>query len=152
MIYLWLAFRRPLSILTSKRAWHGAGGWGEFFQVVTLQPFLHLTDIWRDGPIPETLATWIFVLFAGLLIFYRKLLPVPYLLYAAGGLLMPYFLASANRGFGSFTRYLMLIFPVFIILGDIFKKRFWLGLAVTGIFAALLFVHVAFYAQAYWAG
>lgn len=152
MIYLWLAFRRPLSILTSKRAWHGAGGWGEFFQVVTLQPFLHLADIWRDGPIPETLATWFFVLFAGLLIFYRKLLPAPYLLYAAGGLLMPYFLASANRGFGSFTRYLMLIFPVFIILGDIFKKRLWLGLAVTGIFAALLFVHVAFYAQAYWAG
>ncbi|MEK6280507.1 MAG: hypothetical protein AABN95_09165 [Acidobacteriota bacterium] len=152
MIYLWAAFNSPLSIMTSKRAWHGSGSSGELFRVLTLQPFQHLLDIWRDGPIPETLAPWFFVLFIFLLIVFRKLLPVSYTLYAAGGLLMPYFLASANRGFGSFTRYLMLIFPFFIILGEILRKRTWLALTVIGVFAALLFMHAAFYAQAYWAG
>ncbi len=152
MIYLWANFNRPLSVITSKRAWHGEGSWGEILRLITLQPFLHLADIWRDGPIPETLAPWLFLMFIALAVCFRKRLQVSYTLYVAGGLLMPYFLAAGNRGFGSFSRFLMLLFPVFIVLGDIFKRRMWLGLAVIGLFAALLFMHTVFYAQAYWAG
>jgi Gpi18-like mannosyltransferase len=152
MIYLWAFFNRPLAIVTSKRAWHGSSGGHELFRVLTLQPFQHLLDLWRVGMLPETLAPWIFVLFVILLAWFRKVLPVRYLLYAAGAWLMPYLLASGNIGFGSFTRYLLLAFPIFIILGTIFKRRFWLGLATLGLFAALLFLHTALYAQAYWAG
>jgi len=152
VIYLWIAFKRPLAILTTKRAWHGSGGWNELFRIITLQPFQHLADVWRAGPFPSTLAPWFFLLFIFLLVFFRKLLPTSYILYAMGALLMPYILTGGNVGFVSFTRYLLLVFPVFIILGEIFKRRVWLGFAVIGLFAALLFMHTAFYAQAYWAG
>lgn len=152
VIYLWAAFNRPLAIVTSKRAWHGSGSPNELAEVLTLQTFRHLADIWRDGPIPETVAPWIFVLFIALLIAFGRRLSGSYALYAAGGLLMPYVLASGNRGFGSFTRYLMLLFPFFIILAEIFRRRMWLSLTVIGVFTALLFMHAAFYAQAYWAG
>ena len=152
MIYLWVAFNRPFAIVTSKKAWHGSGSEGELFKVVTFQTFGHLADIWRDGPIPETLAPWIFLGFIVLLIAFRKVLPTSYTLFAAGSLAMPYYLASGNRGFGSFTRYVMLSFPFFIILGEIFRRHLWLGLTMIGLFTALLFMHAAFYAQAYWAG
>jgi hypothetical protein len=151
-IYLWAAFGRPQAILTSKRAWHGAGGWEEWLRVITLQPFRHLADVWGVGFLPETLAPWFFLLFVLLLLFFRKLLPAPYTLYAAGALLLPYLMAGGNAGFVSFTRYLLLVFPVFIILGEVFRRRAWLALAALGLSAGLLFLHTALYAQAYWAG
>jgi Gpi18-like mannosyltransferase len=152
MLYLWAAFNRPLTVMTSHRAWHGSGSWNELVRVLTLQPFQHLADIWSAGPFPSTLAPWFFLLFVFLLVFFRKLLPPSYLLYTLGVLLMPYLIGSGNVGFNSFTRYLLLAFPVFIIMGEIFKRRVWIGFAVVGLFAALLFMHTAFYAQAYWAG
>jgi Gpi18-like mannosyltransferase len=152
MLYLWAAFRRPLTVMTSHRAWHGSGSWDELFSVLTLQPFQHLADVWREGPTPNALAPWFFLLFAVLLIFYRKRVPASYGLYTLGVLLMPYIIGSGNRGFGSFARYLLLAFPVFLIMGQLFKERLWLGLSVIGLFAALLFMHTAFYVQAYWAG
>ena len=152
MIYLWAAFDRPLTVMTSHRAWHGSGSWNELLRVLTLQPFQHLADIWTAGPFPSTLAPWFFLLFVFLLVFFRKLLPPSYMLYTLGVLLMPYLIGSGNVGFHSFTRYLLLALPVFIIMGEIFKRRVWVGFAVMGLFAALLFMHTALYAQGYWAG
>ena len=152
MIYLWAEFNRPLAVITNHRAWNGTGSWEELLRVITLQPFLHLADVWRAGPVPETLSPWFYLLFIILLIFFRKLLPASYSLYTLGLLLMPYLISSGNEGFRSFSRYLLLAFPVFITMGEKFSRRAWLGLAVIGLFAALLFMHAALYAQAYWAG
>jgi Gpi18-like mannosyltransferase len=152
MIYLWAVFNRPLAILTSHRAWHGSGSMREFLQILTLQPFKHLADILKFGPFPIPLAPWFFLLFVLLLAFFHKRLPTSYALYAMGVLLVPYIIASGNVGFGSFTRYQLLGFPIFIIIGEQFKRWRWLRLSGIGLFAALLFMYTAFFCQFYFVG
>ena len=152
MIYLWAVFNRPLAALTSHRAWHGSGSRSEFFQILTLQPFRRLADILEFGPFPIPLAPWFFLLFVLLLAFFHKRLPTSYALYAMGVLVMPYIVAGGNVGFASFTRYQLLAFPIFIIIGELFKRWRWLRLSVIGLFAAMLFMYTAFYAQYFWVG
>jgi Gpi18-like mannosyltransferase len=152
MIYLWVVFNRPLAAVTSHRAWHGSGSWSEFFQILTLQPFRHLADILKLGPFPIPLTPWFFLLFVLLLAFFHKRVPTSYALYAMGVLLTPYIIASGNVGFGSFTRYQLLAFPIFIIIGERFKTWSWLRLSMIGLFAAMLFMYTAFYAQYFWIG
>jgi Gpi18-like mannosyltransferase len=152
MIYLWVVFNRPFAAVTSHRAWHGSGSWSEFFQILTLQPFRHLVDILELGPFPIPLAPWFFLLFVLLLAFFHKRLPTSYALYAMGVLLTPYIIASGNVGFGSFPRYQLLAFPIFIIIGERFKTWSWLRLSIIGLFAAMLFMYTAFYAQYFWIG
>jgi Gpi18-like mannosyltransferase len=152
MIYLWVVFNRPLAAVTSHRAWHGSGSVREFVQILTLQPFRRLVDILELGPFPIPLAPWFFLLFVLLLAFFHKRLPTSYALYAMGVLLTPYIIASGNVGFGSFPRYQLLAFPIFIIIGDRFKRWSWLRLSIIGLFAAMLFMYTAFYAQYFWIG
>ena len=152
MIYLWVVFNRPFAAFTIHRAWHGSGSRSEFFQILTLQPFRHLADVLELGPFPIPLAPWFFLLFVLLLAFFHKRLPTSYALYAMGVLLMPYIIASGNIGLGSFTRYQLLAFPIFIIIGQQFKSWRWLRLSVIGLFAAMLFMYTAFYAQYFWVG
>lgn len=153
MIYLWTVFGRPLAFITDMRAWReGTAIGSELFQAVTLQPFRHLADIWKFGPDPNTLSPWIFLLSLSLILCFRKWLPTALLVFALGVLLLPYFTLSGSVGFVSFTRYVMLAFPLFIIAGRIFQERVWLGFSVIGLSAAMLFMYTAFYAQWYWAG
>ena len=153
MTYLWAAFGRPLAFTTDTRAWGvGTAVGPELFRAVTLQPFRHLIDIWTFGPDPNTLSPWIFLLSLSLIIYFRKRLTTPLLVYALGVLLLPYFTLSGSVGFVSFTRYVLLAFPLFIIAGRIFQERVWLGVSVIGLSAAMLFMYTAFYAQWYWAG
>jgi len=152
MIYLWVVFNKPLAALTSHRAWHGSGSRSEFFQILTLQPFRRLADILELGPFPIPLAPWFFLLFVLLLAFFRKRLPASYAVYAMGVLLMPYIVASGNIGMGSFTRYQLLAFPIFINIGELFKRWRWLRLSVIGLSAAMLFMYTAFYAEYFWIG
>jgi Gpi18-like mannosyltransferase len=152
MIYLWVVFDRPLAAFTSHRAWHGSGSRSEFFQILTLQPFRHLADILESGLLPIPLVAWFFLLFVLLLAFFHKRLPTSYALYAMGVLLMPYIMASGNIGLGSFTRYQLLAFPIFIIIGEQLKSWRWLRLSVVGLFGAMLFMYTAFYAQYFWVG
>jgi Gpi18-like mannosyltransferase len=152
MIYLWVVFNRPFAALTSHRAWHGSGSTSEFFQILTLQPFKHLADVLESGPFPIPLVPWFFLLFVLLLAFFHKRLPTSYVLYAIGVLLVPYVVASGNIGLGSFTRYQLLAFPIFIIIGQQFKSWRWLRLSIIGLFAALLFMYTAFFCQCYFVG
>jgi hypothetical protein len=153
MIYLWTAFGRPLAFTTDMRAWgEGTAIRSELFQAVTLQPFRHLADIWKFGPDPNTLSPWIFLLSLSVIIGFRKRLTTSLLVYALGVLLLPYFTRGGSVGFVSFTRYLLLAFPLFIIAGRIFQERIWLGFSVMGLSAAMLFMYTAFYAQWYWTG
>ncbi|HKR61642.1 MAG TPA: mannosyltransferase family protein, partial [Pyrinomonadaceae bacterium] len=153
MIYLWARFDSPLAFVKGTRAWiSGAAIEGGLFGVLTLQPFYHLGEIFKFGPNPNTLSSWFFILFVALLIAFRKRLPFPLWIYSIGALLLPYLTISGDVGFVSFSRYVLMAFPVFIILGELFQRRVWLGLAVIGLFSALLFMYSAFYAQFYWAG
>src|SRR6266446_5343612 len=153
MIYLWAAFGRPLAFTTDMQAWgEGTAIGTELFRAVTLQPFRHLADIWKFGPDPNTLSPWIFLLSLSLIICFRKRLTTSLLIYALGVLLLPYFTLSGSVGFVSFTRYVLLAFPLFIIAGRIFQERVWLGFSIIGLSAAMLFMYTAFYAQWYWAG
>ena len=153
MVYLRAVFGRPLAFTTDTRAWRvGTAIGNELFAALTLQPFRHLADIWKFGPDPNTLSPWIFLLSLSLIICFRKRLTTSLLVYALGVLLLPYSTLSSSVGFVSFTRYVLLAFPLFVIVGRIFQERVWLGLSVIGLSAAMLFMYTAFYAQWYWAG
>jgi Gpi18-like mannosyltransferase len=153
MIYLWAAFDSPLAFMTAQRAWHNGNEIGSnFFSILTLRPFRHLTDILKTGPQTYTLDIWFFLSFLLIILLFRRKLTISYNIFAFGVLLLPYLTRSGSLGFVSVTRYLLLAFPVFIILGDLFEKHRWLGICVTAIFAAMVFMYTALFAQWYWVG
>ncbi|HEV7860908.1 MAG TPA: glycosyltransferase family 39 protein [Pyrinomonadaceae bacterium] len=153
MLFLWTNFKSPLAFWKGQRAWlEGQAVSSNLFQVLTLRPFAYLGALFVEGPNPNTLDPWWFLSFLVLIILFRKRLPVSYTLFALGVLLLPYITLSGGLGFRSFTRYIILAFPVFIILGELMRKWTWAGLAVLGIFAATLFMYTAMFAQWYWAG
>lgn len=153
MLYLWITFNDPLVFMSGTRAWQGGKGtFSALSKVLTLQPFQVLPELWQVGFSPNAMAPWLFLSFILLVILFRKHLPTSYNLYALGVLLLPYLTLSGVVGFGSFARYILLTFPVFVALGILFKKRPWLGLCVLGLFAALLAMYTAMFAQWYWVG
>jgi Gpi18-like mannosyltransferase len=153
MLFLWTRFKSPLAFMKGHRAWlEGQGVSGNLFQVLTLRPFTYLRALFVEGPNPNTLDPWWFLLFLVLIVLFRKRLPVPFMLFALGVLLLPYVTLSGGLGFRSFTRYIILAFPVFIIFGELMRRWTWIGLALLGIFAAMLFMYTAMFAQWYWAG
>lgn len=153
MTYLWASFNSPFAFVRNTRAWKsGAAVEGGLLGVLTLQPLRHLGDILKFGPDPNTLSSWFFLLFMTLLIVFRKWLSLSLWIYSVGAFLLPYFTVSGDVGFVSFTRYSLMAFPVFIVLAELTKRRFWIGLSVLGLFSAMLFMYSAFYAQWYWAG
>jgi Gpi18-like mannosyltransferase len=153
MIYLWIAFNKPLAFITAQRAWLNGNEVGSnVFDLVTLRPFLNLRDIFQVGPQPSALDPWFFLSFMLILIFFGKKLSISYRLFAFGALLLPYFTLTGGLGFRSFTRYLLLAFPVFIVMANIFRRSSWFCLCLTAFFAAMLFMYSALFAQWYWAG
>lgn len=161
MLYLWVTFNSPFALLSGTRAWQQANtasgnlgliGSGALFQALTLQPFWHLQEIFSAGPNPNTLDPWFFLLFLLLIVIFRKRVPVAFTLYALGVLLLPYITVSGSLGFQSFGRYILLAFPVFIVIGQSCQKRVWLGLNLVGLEAALLFMYSVMFAQWYWIG
>lgn len=153
MLYLWIAFNSPLAFAFATRAWRtGDAVEGGVFAALMLRPFYHLGEVFTSGPSPYTLSSWFFVFFVALLIAFRKRLSFPLWIYGMATLLLPYFTVSSEVGFRSLTRYSLMAFPVFIVLGELFKKSMWLGLSVLGLFSAMLFMYSAFYFQFYWAG
>jgi Gpi18-like mannosyltransferase len=153
MLYLWTRFQSPLAFMKGHRAWlEGQRVSSNLLQVLTLRPFAYLGALFVEGPNPNTLDPWWFLLFLVLIVLFRKRLPVSFILFALGVLLLPYITLSGGLGFRSFTRYIILAFPVFIIFGELMRKWTWAGLALLGIFAATLFMYTAMFAQWYWAG
>lgn len=153
MIYLWVAFRAPFAFMTALAAWNES----------------HLGSPWLLKPVyraaidlryqletfiadPNALSFMLFLVFVALVVVFRKRVAVSLLLFSAGALLLPYFTRTAGAGFASFTRYVMLAFPVFIIAATLAKRRIWLGLAICGISGALLFWYTALFAKWHWVG
>jgi Gpi18-like mannosyltransferase len=154
MIYLWAAFRAPLAFMTGQSAWNEGSHFGN---PLLLQPvFKALVDLRYQLQNfiadPNALSFVMFVVFVALIVIFRKRMTVSMLLFCAGALLLPYFTRTGAVGFASFTRYVMLVFPVFIIAATLSKRRIWLGLAICGISGALLFWYTALFAKWYWVG
>ena len=153
MVYLWVNFNHPLAFMTAQRAWHKNDNVGNnFFKAVTLQPFYHLSDIFHIGIETYTLDPWFFLIFLLLACFMGKRLLKPHRIYSIGVLLLPYLTLSGTSGFKSFTRYIVLAFPVFIIMADLLKQSRVTRLVLIVSFAVILFVYTAMFAQWYWVG
>jgi Dolichyl-phosphate-mannose-protein mannosyltransferase len=154
MIYLWKKFGSPMVFAENLRAWELGGQNNDFVSVLTLRPFFdHLDDIFYEGPLPNAIDPWIFLAFFVLLIWFRKRISVSYFLFALGVLLLPYVTRSGGSlGFQSFLRYLVLAFPVFIIIADLVKEKTWAVLTLVGLFGGMLFMYSAMFAQWYWIG
>jgi hypothetical protein len=153
MIYQWITFSTPLAFFRARRAWESSDP-SSLRRAVMLEPFGHLKEIFHDGPLPNSIDPWVFLLFIFLIIYFRKKLSASYILFALGVLLLPYLTGSGGfLGFQSMMRYMLLAFPVYIVVADgVRKERLWLGLSVIGILAAMLFMYTALFAQYYWAG
>ena len=50
------------------------------------------------------------------------------------------------------TRFGLLAFPAFIVLAELSRRAWWLGVIIVGLFAAILGLHSALFAQGYWVG
>jgi Dolichyl-phosphate-mannose-protein mannosyltransferase len=128
MIYLGINFNMPWAFMTAQHAWLKGNDVGSnLFKVLTLQPFYHLGDLLRNGLETYTLDSWFFLLFLILICLFGKRLSVSYKIYALAVLLLPYLTLSGGLGFRSFTRYIILAFPVFIIMGDMLKQTQWIA-------------------------
>ena len=154
MIYLWAAFRAPFAFMTALGAWNEGSHFGN---PLLLQPvYKALVDIRYQLQHfiadPNALSFVLFVVFVAVVIVFRKRIPTSFLLFSAGALLLPYLTRTGGVGFASFIRYVMLVFPVFIIAATLSKRRMWLGLAICGVSGALLFWYTALFAKWYWVG
>ncbi|MGA2892216.1 MAG: glycosyltransferase family 39 protein [Xanthobacteraceae bacterium] len=151
MIYLGTAFGHPLAFADAQAAFHGETSLGgRLFAALTLQPFLHLRF---DDFSPAGLDQWIFILLLALTLAGSRRLPGAQVVFGLGALLVPYLtLSGGPSGLTSMTRFGVLAFPAFIMLALVCRALPWLGLAVIGLFAAMLGLDAALFAQWYWVG
>jgi hypothetical protein len=153
VLYLSLTFHSPFAFITGQQAWFNESKVGDYnYPMRLLLPFRFLGSILRAGPYPISFDPWFFFSFFVLSIVFRKKLPATYTLFSLGILLLPYFAFGGIFRMRSFTRYAMLAFPVFIIMADLLKNKRRLFIALTMMFAALMFYYTVFFAQWYWAG
>ena len=151
MFYLWSAFGSPFAFATDMAAWENGTGSlrDKFISALLLKGFFPLS-------LPTgtfELDVWFFLLFLVLILFNRKRLNPSLYLFALGVLMLPYLSRTGGPlKFMSMTRYILLAFPVFIVIAKLCKNRVWLVSCITGLFAALLFMYSALYAQWHWAG
>jgi 4-amino-4-deoxy-L-arabinose transferase-like glycosyltransferase len=149
IIYLGAAFGHPLAFAEAQAAFHGDTVLPErVLAALTLQPFRHvdLADV-----SPYGLDKYAFVALLALSIAAWWRLPRLQALFALGVLALPYLtVAGGPGGLLSMTRYGLLAFPAFVVLGDLGRRAPWLAAAVTGVFGALLALDTALFAQWYW--
>ena len=151
MFYLWIAFDSPFAFVTNHAAWEGgSGGIGHnFISALLLTGFLPFRVY--TYPLPTGFDVWFFLLFLTLILVYRKWLPSSLYLFALGVLILPYLTQTGGPvKFRGMARYILLAFPVFIVMAKLCKNRNWLAACIIGLFAALLFMYSAMYAQWYW--
>lgn len=145
MAYLWSAFDSPfVFIYNHSAAWQNAGLSHKFISALLLKGFFPL----RFGQ--EASDVSFFLLFLTLLLVHRKWLPSSLFLFGLGVLMLPYLtITGGPLKFTAMTRFILLAFPVFIVIAKLCKDRLWLVPCITGLFATLLFTYSALFAQWY---
>jgi hypothetical protein len=152
IFYLWMAFDSPFAFVTDHAAWeNGDGGIGHnFISALLLKGFFPFR-FYIHYLHPQGFDVWFFLSFLTLILVHRKWLPSSLYLFALGVLMLPYLtLTGGPLKFNAMTRYILLAFPVFIVMAKLCKNRPWLVACIIGPFAALLFAYSALYAQWYW--
>ena len=152
MFYLWSAFDSPFAFVTNTAAWKQGGIVHNFISALLLKGFFPLRLPGQDL-FPRGLDVWFFLLFLTLTLVHRKWLPSSLFLFALGVLMLPYLTRTGGPvKFVSMTRYILLAFPVFIVMAKLCENRLWLVPCITGLFGAMLFTYSAMYAQWFWVG
>jgi Gpi18-like mannosyltransferase len=149
MLYLGIVFDSPFAFATDQAAWEvGNGGIGHnFISAVLLKGFFFFNRHY----FPQPFDVGFFLLFLTLILVHRRWLPSSLYLFALGVLMLPYLTRTGgHERFLSLARYILLAFPVFMVMAKLCKNRNWLVACVIGPFAALLFMYSAMYAQWYW--
>src|SRR5262249_45766663 len=139
MAYLWSAFDSPFVFIHNhSAAWQNVGLGHKFISALLLRGFFPL----RFGQ--KTIDVSFFLLFLTLILVHRKWLPSSLYLFALGVLILPYLtITGGPLKFTAMTRYILLAFPVFIVIAKLCKNRLWLVPCITGLLAALLFTYSA---------
>ena len=149
MIYLGTTFGHPLAFADALAAWNGHPSLGSrLIAALTLQPLwrLRFADFSAAG-----MDQWFFILFLALTVLVWKKFSSTLGLFMLGTLMLPYLsLSGGSVGLLSMTRYCLLAFPAFIMLAVLCRRALLLRLVAIGLFAALLCLDSALFAQWYW--
>jgi hypothetical protein len=151
MLYLDLAFGHPFAFAEAQAAFNGDTSLASrSIAALTLQPFLR----WRFSDFsPAGLDQWFFILLLVLTVSGWGRLSPSLALFSFGALLAPYLtLSGGPSGFTSMTRFGVLAFPAFIVLAEYCRRSLWLSIAAIGLFAAVLALYSALFAQWHWVG
>jgi hypothetical protein len=149
MIYLGAAFGHPLAFADAQAAFNGDTSLGgRLVAALTLQPLLRL----RFGDLaPAELDQWSFILLLVLSVLAWRRLSASLGLFSIGALMLPYLtLSGGPAGLTSMTRFGLLAFPAFMMLAVVCRRSLWLGVGIIGLFAAMLGLNAALFAQWYW--
>jgi hypothetical protein len=151
MLYLGLAFGRPLAFSDAQMAFHeGTTMLTRLVAALTLQPFLNLN---LADASPAGLDQWFVLIALALLVRAWFRLGAAMTLFSAGVLLLPYLtLSGGPAGFTSMARFNLVSFPLFIAAAELGIRAPWLMLAVIGALGGLLFMNAALFSQWQWAG
>lgn len=149
--YLAVAFGSPLAFIHAQGAFNANTPLGDrLVSALTLQPFWQLSFA---AATPADLDQWFFILFLGLTVLAWRRLSASLALFMLGVLLLPYLtLSGGPHKLLSMTRFALLAFPAFIVLAELSRRVWWLGVIIVGLFAAILGLHSALFAQGYWVG
>ena len=151
MLYLGAAFGHPLAFADARAVFNGATSQGSrLLAALTLQPLwrLRFTDF-----SPAGLDQWFFILLLLLTVLAWRRLAAALVLFMLGVLMVPYLAMSGGpAGLTSMTRFGLLAFPAFIVLAELCRPSPWLCMAAIGLFAGILALHSALFAQWYWVG
>ena len=151
MFYLGIAFHNPFAFVTGHAAWEGGNGGIEhnFISALLLTGFFPFRVYTYFLPIGFDV--WFFLFFLMLILVHQKWLPSSLYLFALLVLLLPYLTQTGGPlKFFGMARYILLAFPAYIVMAKLCKDRNWLVACGIGLFAALLFMYSAMYAQWYW--
>jgi len=152
MIYLGVAFGRPLLLSEAQAAFQGGTTLPQrIVAALTLQPLLKLTTLTEISP--TGLDHWIFLLTIALAVYAWRKLDAAMALFATLVLLLPYLtVAGGPQGLIATTRYNLVSFPLFITGALLLERALWLTPAVIGFGGGLLFFYAALFAQWQWIG
>jgi Gpi18-like mannosyltransferase len=152
MIYLGFAFGHPMAFADGQAAFHeNTTMAARILSALTLQPFgkINLVDV-----SPAGLDQWFTLIFIGLIagswfagisrgmtLFAALLLALPYLTLCGG-----------PAGFTSMARFNIVSFPLFIVMARLTGRYSWALPATVAVFASLLLMYAALFAQWQWIG
>jgi hypothetical protein len=151
MIYLWYAFDKPMAFVEAQAAFHQGTTLGtRLVAALKFDPFTRMIlDDWN----PWGLASWLTLLFIGLILIGAFRLRSSWTLLAVGILLLPYLtLSGGPAGFVSMSRFNLVSFPLFVVLADVGLRAHWLMVGVIGLFSGALFLNAALFARHFWIG